>query len=80
VKNWDIFMGLFKSVIFGAVLCLICCHRGFNSRAGAVGVGRAATEGFVISFVAIMILDFLMAMFFNALFLMIWPQFQYRVA
>jgi len=73
VKSFDLLVGIVKAVIFGGVLCLICCHRGFNSRAGAVGVGRAATEGFVLSFVAIMALDFLMAMLTNAIHNAIWP-------
>ena len=80
VKVFDIFNGVIKAMIFGGVLSLICCHRGFNSRAGAVGVGRAATEGFVMSFVAIMILDFLLAMFFNALHVIIWPMSGTRMA
>ena len=80
VKVFDLFVGLTKSIIFGTVLCLICCHRGFHSQAGAVGVGRAATEGFVMSFVAIMVLDFFMALFFNSLHGMIWPHGMGRVA
>ena len=67
VRRFDLFTGLAKSVLFGGVLSLICCHRGFHSKAGAEGVGRAATEGFVLSFVAILVLDFVLAMLFNAL-------------
>ena len=66
VKPFDVFVGLVKSVLFGGVLSLICCHRGFHSKAGAEGVGRAATEGFVLSFVSILILDFVLAMVTNA--------------
>lgn len=73
VRLWDLFIGLGKAVVFGGVLSLICCHRGFNSRAGAEGVGRAATEGFVLSFVAILVIDFVLAMFFNALTTLVWP-------
>jgi phospholipid/cholesterol/gamma-HCH transport system permease protein len=80
VKLWDLFVGLGKSVVFGAVLSLICCHRGFNSRPGAEGVGRSATEGFVLSFVAILVLDFLMAMFTNALSNLLWPPAAAKVA
>lgn len=80
VKRWDLFIGLWKAVVFGAMLSLICCHRGFNSRAGAEGVGRAATEGFVLSFVAILALDFLMALGFNAIHDMFWPRAGARVA
>lgn len=80
VKRFDLVVGLIKSVVFGGVLCLICCHRGFHSRAGAEGVGRAATEGFVLSFVAIMFLDFLMAMVTNTIHGWIWPPSGVRVA
>jgi phospholipid/cholesterol/gamma-HCH transport system permease protein len=80
VKLWDLFVGLGKSVVFGAVLSLICCHRGFHSRPGAEGVGRSATEGFVLSFVAILVLDFLMAMFTNALSNLLWPPVAAKVA
>ena len=39
VKRFDLFVGLAKAVVFGAVLSLVCCHRGFHSKAGAEGVG-----------------------------------------
>jgi phospholipid/cholesterol/gamma-HCH transport system permease protein len=80
VKVWDLLTGLAKALVFGAVLSLIACHRGFNSRAGAEGVGRAATEAFVISFVAILILDFFLALFFNTLDSLLWPPFNPKMA
>ena len=61
--RWIAFAG--GALVFGGVLSLICCHRGFHSRPGAEGVGRAATEGFVLSFVAILALDFVLAMLTN---------------
>ena len=73
VGPWDVFVGLSKSVVFGGVVALIACHRGFHSKAGAEGVGRAATEAFVAAFVAILAIDFVLAMFFNALTTLIWP-------
>jgi phospholipid/cholesterol/gamma-HCH transport system permease protein len=73
VGLWDIGVGLFKSVFFGACIGLISCHRGFHSRPGAQGVGRAATEAFVASFICILVLDFFLAMFLNSLYLRIWP-------
>lgn len=80
VKVWDVGTGLVKALVFGGVLSLIACHRGFNSRAGAEGVGRAATEAFVWAFVAILILDFFLAMFANTLYGMIWPPTATKVA
>ena len=44
---WDLTMGLLKPMFFGGAIAIISCHRGFNSRAGAEGVGRAATEAFL---------------------------------
>jgi phospholipid/cholesterol/gamma-HCH transport system permease protein len=73
VTQWDVATGLIKPMFFGAAIGLICCHRGFNSQGGAEGVGRAATESFVLSFVAILVLDFFLAMFFNNLYVYLWP-------
>jgi len=73
IRLWDITTGLIKPTFFGATIGIISCFRGFNSRAGAEGVGRAATEAFVTAFVAILVLDFLLAMFLNQLYDVIWP-------
>lgn len=74
INTWDIFVGLFKSCVFGAAIAIISCHKGFHSSGGAEGVGKAATVAFVRSFVAILILDFFLAMFFNTLHRQIWPR------
>ena len=74
VGRWDIFVGLLKATIFGAEIALLACYRGFRATAGAEGVGRAATESFVLSFVAILATDFLLNLFLNALYMMIWPE------
>lgn len=74
ISSWDIFVGLFKSCVFGAAIAIISCHKGFNSTGGAEGVGKAATVAFVRSFVAILILDFFLAMFFNTLHAQLWPR------
>ena len=74
VYAFDLFGGVFKSLFFGAAIALISCHRGFNSRAGAEGVGRAATEAFVLSFIAILVLDFVLGMGWNNLYRSLWPQ------
>jgi phospholipid/cholesterol/gamma-HCH transport system permease protein len=70
---WDLITGLIKPTFFGAAIAFISCHRGFRSEAGAEGVGRAATEAFVRSFIAILVLDFFLAMFLNNLYARLWP-------
>jgi phospholipid/cholesterol/gamma-HCH transport system permease protein len=73
VGGADLFAGVFKSFFFGAAIALISCHRGFNSRAGAEGVGRAATEAFVYSFIAILFLDFTIGIAWNNIYNAIYP-------
>lgn len=80
VQVWDVFVGLGKAVVFGGVLSLIACHRGFHSKPGAEGVGRAATQAFVLSFVAIIAIDFVLAMLANSLHELLWPAARAKVA
>ena len=73
ITSYDVLCGIFKSFFFGAAIALIACHRGFNCGAGAEGVGRAATEAFVFSFIMILVLDFFLGVFLNTLYYMLWP-------
>jgi phospholipid/cholesterol/gamma-HCH transport system permease protein len=73
VGLWEVFTGLAKSIFFGAEIAIISCHRGFQSGAGAEGVGRAATEAFVYSFIAILATDFLLGVVFSSLYVLLWP-------
>lgn len=57
---FDVISGVVKSLFFGAAIAVISCHRGFHCGSGAEGVGRAATEAFVYSFIAILALDFVL--------------------
>jgi phospholipid/cholesterol/gamma-HCH transport system permease protein len=73
VGSYDLFSGIFKSLFFGAAIALVSCHRGFHSEPGAEGVGRAATEAFVYSFVIILILDLFLGIGLNTLYELLWP-------
>ncbi len=72
IEAWDIFCGLSKSILFGGAISLIGCFKGFTCRPGAEGVGRACTEAFVASFVAILTIDFFMAVLLKSLYEAIW--------
>ncbi len=74
VGNWDVFTGLIKSVFFGLAIGLISCYNGFNCRSGAAGVGRAATDSFVTSFVAIIVLNLFLAQFLKVLGILLFGQ------
>lgn len=65
VSWFDVFNGLVKSLMFGAAIGLIACYKGFNCRPGAEGVGRATTDTFVVSFIAIIIINLVAAKFLN---------------
>lgn len=73
VGSWEVITGLIKSIVFGALLALVSCYRGFRSKAGAEGVGKAATEAFVSSFIVILIVDFFLAFSLNALHTLLVP-------
>jgi phospholipid/cholesterol/gamma-HCH transport system permease protein len=61
IDLWTINEGLVESIFFGAAIAMIACYKGFTTRAGASGVGRACTESFVASFLAIIIFNFFFA-------------------
>jgi len=67
VTGFDLFSGIFKSFFFGAIIALVSCYRGFHCQPGAEGVGKAATDSFVTSFIAIIVMNFFLAKFLNEL-------------
>jgi len=54
----DIYNGLIKAAVFGLILSLIGCYKGFNTTGGAEGVGKATTEAVVLASVSILISDY----------------------
>lgn len=74
VSLFDLFSGVFKSLFFGAAIAIISCHRGFHCDPGAEGVGRAATNAFVTSFVVILVIDLGLGIGLDALYYHLWPE------
>jgi phospholipid/cholesterol/gamma-HCH transport system permease protein len=68
VVSWtgpsDVAGGLFKGLVFGAVVAGIGCSRGMNTGVGPRAVGEAATSAVVGGIVAIIVLDGLFAVLF----------------
>jgi phospholipid/cholesterol/gamma-HCH transport system permease protein len=58
VDLYDIYNGLIKAAVFGLILSLVGCYKGFNTRGGAEGVGRATTEAVVMSAITILIANY----------------------
>ena len=68
IDTWQIMEGLLKAVFFGGSIGIIACYKGFTCGSGASGVGRACTESFVMSFLAIIVLNFFFAKFLRDLY------------
>jgi phospholipid/cholesterol/gamma-HCH transport system permease protein len=68
VTNYDVFTGLAKAMVFGLAIGAISCYKGFHCESGARGVGRAATDAFVTSFLAIIVANFFLAKFLKDLY------------
>jgi phospholipid/cholesterol/gamma-HCH transport system permease protein len=58
VEPHDILHGLGKAAIFGAVLGVISCWRGYAASGGARGVGEGTTRGVVASSISILVVDY----------------------
>lgn len=54
----DVWSGLIKSAFFGLILTLTGCVRGYYTRGGAEGVGRATTAAVVSASLIILFADF----------------------
>ncbi len=61
-KLSDLFLCLFKSSVFGALLVLIAVTFGLRVEGGAKEVGNATTQTVITSFVAITVVDYLITL------------------
>ncbi len=72
VASYDVMTGLIKSLFFGLAIGLISCYKGLYCRGGAAGVGRAATDAFVTSFLAIIVANFFLAKLLKDLYIVLY--------
>jgi len=56
----DLNSGLIKAAVFGAILAIVGCYKGFTTSGGAEGVGKATTYSVVISAVSILVADYIL--------------------
>ncbi|HEX2032135.1 MAG TPA: ABC transporter permease [Actinomycetota bacterium] len=62
----DLWMALFKALIFGFVGGMVACYKGFYAKGGPKGVGDAVNQAVVITFLVLFFLNFLLtATYFN---------------
>ncbi len=66
VNVWDVSSGCVKTAVFGLNIALIACQRGLATHGGAEGVGRSTTSAVVTSLFAIVVVDAIFTVLFNA--------------
>jgi phospholipid/cholesterol/gamma-HCH transport system permease protein len=57
----DVFIGVGKTAVFGAIVAITGAYYGFEAKGGAEGVGNATTKAVVVSAVLILVFDFIVA-------------------
>ncbi|MDD5705383.1 MAG: ABC transporter permease [Kiritimatiellae bacterium] len=62
----DLYVGMFKSLLFGAIIATMSCYEGFTTSQGAVGVGLATRRSVIGAFLLILIVGyFVTRIFYN---------------
>jgi phospholipid/cholesterol/gamma-HCH transport system permease protein len=49
----ELWGSLLKTVLFGAIIAIVCCYKGLTAKGGSEGVGRAVNQAVVIAFIGI---------------------------
>ncbi len=60
-KDWDLIVGLIKSIVFGYIIATFACYFGFKTTGGAEGVGASTKSSVVYSMTCILISGFLVS-------------------
>lgn len=68
----DIWASVAKTTIFGLIISVVCCYKGFHASGGPAGVGRAVNQAVVIAFAAIWSFNFI----FTTILLGLAPEIQ----
>lgn len=64
LETQDVVLGLVKAAVFGFIIAVMGAYQGYNSKGGALGVGRAATNAVVGATVLILAVNYLITAFF----------------
>lgn len=65
LKVFDIMGGLFKSLVFGAIIGTIGCYKGFTTEGGAEGVGKSTTGAVVMAIMLILAVNYFLTVGIN---------------
>lgn len=60
----DVYISLFKGLIFGGLIALVCSTVGYNTRGGAKNVGESTTKSAILSTMYILVADLIIDILF----------------
>jgi phospholipid/cholesterol/gamma-HCH transport system permease protein len=60
LKLKEIGNGLVKATVFGGIIALVSCYVGLKTSGGARGIGQSTTRSVVLSFMLILVADYLL--------------------
>ncbi len=61
----DLMGGLVKATIFGGIIAIIGCYKGFTTEGGAEGVGQSTTSAVVVSIMMILAVNYFLTVGIN---------------
>ncbi len=61
----DLMGGLIKATVFGAVIGIVGCYKGFTTEGGAEGVGKSTTNAVVLSIMLILAINYFLTVGIN---------------
>lgn len=67
VTWWSVATGGAKALVFGAIIAVVACYRGYNAKGGAAGVGQTVKAAAVQTLVSIIVADFAISSLSTAL-------------
>lgn len=60
-ESWDAVFGIIKGIVFGYIITSVACYQGYKVEGGSEGVGKATMNTVVITSLAVVVMDFVLA-------------------
>jgi phospholipid/cholesterol/gamma-HCH transport system permease protein len=68
VMTWrSVAHGIIKSFFYALIIVVVACHKGFTTKGGAEGVGKATTGSVMYSLVSVLVSDYFLTLFLVAI-------------
>ena len=60
-ETWDAVFGIIKAIFFGFTITSVACYQGYFVEGGSEGVGKATMGTVVLTCLAVVVMDFILA-------------------